>query len=284
MRASNADIIRQLQRDILPLQGFKPPTAGKAVDFQIEPIEMAFPNHRFPTGAIHELITRTPQQSAATHGFLSALLAPLMEKGGACLWIGGARTTSDPGRTTFAPGLPIYGVSPDRILFLELPREQDRAWAMEEALKCEALTAVVGEIADLSFTDSRRLQLAVEQSRVTGFLIRPNPRNLGTVASVARWEINALPSEPEEGLPGIGFPRWQITLHKVRNGQPGTWTVEWAAGRFHFPAGQNQSTPQSQSPTAQSPTAQSSSAQPPYHAQPRIAMPRAIHPQKRRTG
>jgi protein ImuA len=228
MPAVNADIIRQLQREIMPLQGFRPPTAGKAIDFHLGPVEAAFPNKKFPTGAVHEFISRTAEQSAATNGFLGGLLGPLMKNGGACLWITGRRTS-------FPPGFTIYGVSPDRLLFLDLSKEKDRKWAMEEALKCEALTAVVGEISEIGFTESRRLQLAVEQSRVTGFLLRQDPRQLGTVASVARWEIAPLPSEPEEELPGIGFPRWQTTLLKVRNGKPGSWVVEWSAGRFQFP-------------------------------------------------
>lgn len=228
MPAANADIIRQLQRDILPLQGFKPPTTGKAIDFHLGPLESAFPNNRFPTGAVHEFISKTPSQSAVTKGFIAALLAPLMQNGSACLWIGNAKTL-------FPHGFSIYGVPADRLLLLDLPGEKDRCWAMEEALKCESLAAVVGEIRDISFTDSRRLQLAVEQSRVTGFLLRQEPRHLGTVAAVARWEITSLASEPEEGLPGIGFPRWQTTLHRVRNGRPGTWEMEWSAGRFHFP-------------------------------------------------
>ena len=228
MPAVNADIIRQLQRDILPLQGFKPPTAGKAIDFQLGPIEAAFPNNRFPTGAVHEFISRTPQQSAATNGFLGGLLGPLMKNGGVCMWIACKRAN-------FPQGFPLYGVAADRLLFVDLAKEKDRCWAMEEALKCEALTAVVGEISDISFTDSRRLQLAVEQSRVTGFMLRHNPKNLGTVASVARWEISPLPSEPEEELPGIGFTRWQTSLLKVRNGRPGSWVVEWSGGRYAFP-------------------------------------------------
>lgn len=252
MPAVNADIIRQLQREILPLQGFKPPTAGKAIDFHLGPIGTAFPNHRFPTGAVHEFISRTGEQAAATNGFLGGLLGPLMQNGGVCVWIGGARANFSQGSSrgfpqgslrgfsqgissVFPQGFPLYGVSPDRVLFVELAKEKDRCWAMEEALKCEALTAVVGEISEISFTDSRRLQLAVEQSRVTGFLLRHSPRTLGTVASVARWEVTPLPSEPEEGLPGIGFPRWQTTLLKVRNGRPGSWVVEWSAGRFRFP-------------------------------------------------
>ena len=36
-------------------------------------------------------------------------------------------------------------------------------WVIEEALKCEGLAAVIGEIKELSFTQSRRLQLAVEK-------------------------------------------------------------------------------------------------------------------------
>lgn len=225
MSVANADIIRELEREILPLQGYKPPTAGKAVAFGLGPVEAAFPNRCFPTGAVHEFISRTPEQAVATAGFISCLLAPLMRNGGVCLWVGGKRKI-------FPPGLAIYGVAPDRLVFVELSREKDIRWAMEEALKCEALAAVIGEIGELSFTDSRRLQLAVEQSRVTGFLLRHAPRHVGTVAAVARWEIASLPSVAEDGLPGVGFPRWRVDLQKIRNGRPGMWQVEWAAGRF----------------------------------------------------
>jgi len=41
---------------------------------------------------------------------------------------------------------------------------------MEEALKCESLSAVIAETPEISFTVSRRLQLAVEQNRVTSFI------------------------------------------------------------------------------------------------------------------
>ncbi|HEY4206229.1 MAG TPA: hypothetical protein VGM31_05445, partial [Puia sp.] len=39
-------------------------------------------------------------------------------------------------------------------------------------------------------------------------------------------------------MPGVGFPRWNIELSRIRNGHPGSWVVEWQAGRFHFPAAQ----------------------------------------------
>jgi protein ImuA len=218
------DIISQLQKSILPLQGFKPP-AGNTVDVGLGQVEEAFPNTSFPTGAMHEFLSTSPEGGAATGGFIAGLLASLMASKGACVWIG-------PARTLFPPALKAFGIEPERVIFASLQKERDALWAMEEALKCEGLAAVVGEIKEIGFTASRRLQLAVEQSRVTGFILRNQPRSLTPIACVARWKITSLPSELEDGLPGVGFPRWNVELLKVRNGKPGTWEVEWCANGF----------------------------------------------------
>lgn len=103
---------------------------------------------------------------------------------------------------------------------------------MEEALKCEGLAAVIAEISELGFTASRRLQLAVEESQVTGFILRRNPRLLNTTACITRWEITAAPSTTENNMPGVGFPKWNVELLKVRNGKPGKWQIEFTAGKF----------------------------------------------------
>lgn len=103
---------------------------------------------------------------------------------------------------------------------------------MEEALKCEGLAAVIAEVRELDFKQARRLQLAVESSKVTGFVLRSDPRKAGATACMARWQVIPMPSELKNGMPGVGFPRWQIELLKVRNGRPGKWTVEWSARRF----------------------------------------------------
>jgi protein ImuA len=224
MAISNPDTIAQLRKDILLLQGFRPPAAG-AVDTGLGPMTAAFPNGVFPTGAVHEFLSTGPTSAAATGGFVSGLAATLMSSGGACLWIGSRRV--------FPPGLKAFGIEPDRVVFVDVKKEKDICWAMEEALKCEGLAAVIGELQEIPFIASRRLQLAVEQSRVTGFLLRHEPRNLNAIACVARWRIRSLASEPTAGMPGVGFPRWNVELLKIRNGQPGTWQMEWSAGRFH---------------------------------------------------
>ena len=100
-------------------------------------------------------------------------------------------------------------------------------------MKCEGLAAVVGELSFVDLTISRRLQLAVEQSRVTGFLLRHQPKQLNTTAFTCRWQIQSIQSETTDGLPGISYPRLKVELLKVRNGKPGQWVMEWSKGKFN---------------------------------------------------
>jgi len=219
------DVIQQLQKDVLSLQGYRRASGNQRLNTGLGPLEVAFPDKVFPVGAVHELISTTAEDAAATNGFIAALLGSLMRQKGACLWIGSKRTI-------FPPGLKVFDIDPERVIFVDLTRQKDVLWAIEEALKCESLSAVIGELSELTFTESRRLQLAVEQSRVTGFIHRYNPRNKNTVACITRWEIKPLASIMEEGMPGVGFPRWHVQLLKVRNGKPGSWQLEWSAGSF----------------------------------------------------
>jgi len=217
------DIIR-LQNDILRLQGFKS-VNNAATDGGLGPIKNAFPNATFPLGAVHEFLSEKLEDATASSGFIAGLLATLMGSSGAILWISACRKI-------FPPALKSFGVQPDHVVFIDLRKEKEVIWAMDEALKCGALTAVVGEMKEISFTASRRLQLAVEQSQVTGFILRNQFQNLNTTACVSRWRITPLPSEPMDGLPGIGFPKWRVELLRVRNGKPGVWDIQWINGRF----------------------------------------------------
>lgn len=226
MKAREVDIIAQLQSDILRLQGYKT-GSNVSVDPGLGPIAKAFPNAKFPLGAVHEFLASGKEETAATSGFIAGLLSSIVGSNGVAMWISSYRTL-------FPPALKMFGIHPDRIIFTDLKNEKDVLWAMEEALKCDVLSAVVGEIQDLGFTASRRLQLAVEQSQVTGLVVRNNPRKIGTTACISRWKVRALPSLPVDDLPGIGFPQWRLELLRVRNGKPGSWEVQWINGKFEL--------------------------------------------------
>lgn len=222
---NNKELITQLKKDLLTWEGLKPPTTGSTLSFGLGPIEAVFPNGIFPISAIHEFVNAEPEQSAATEGFIGGLLRCLMQNGNVCVWVSKSRML-------FPPALKAFGVVPEQIIFIDLQRDKDVLWVTEEALRCEGLAAVVTELPEISFIQTRRLQLAVETSKVTGFILRSDPRKLTATACIARWRITPLPSEVEEGLPGVGFPRWQVELLKVRNGNPGTFQLEWSSGKF----------------------------------------------------
>jgi len=219
------NIISALQKNMLVLQGIKPQSVNEQITLGYPQLENAFPNACFPTGAVHEFLSSAQEEAASASGFISCLLSKLMQKGGACIWIGVSRTL-------FPAALPKFGVEPDQIIFIDLKQEKDVLWAMEEALKCDKLAAVIGEVKNINLTASRRLQLATEQSKVTGFILRHQPKNLNPLACVARWRITSLPSKPEDGMPGVGFPRWNVELLKIRNGKPGTWQIQWSSKGF----------------------------------------------------
>jgi protein ImuA len=222
--AERKEIIAQLQRDILSVQGFRDTTVDRR-PLGLDILEQAFPNKTFPVSAIHEFLSYGREEAAATNSFISCLLNKLMCKDGYCIWVSVRRAI-------YPPALKRFGVDADRIIFIDTDKHTDALWAIEEALKCDQVVAIVGAVPDLSFTESRRLQLAVEGSKVTGLIHRCYPRQENTVACVSRFHIKPVASQTNDGLPGVGFPRWEVNLSKVRNGKPGTWIVEWVGDSF----------------------------------------------------
>lgn len=221
-----ANIIAELQKNILLMQGFKPASLNAADNGGLSLIKHAFPNHSFPLGAIHEFICSGAEGYSASSGFVAGIISSLMKQTGVAVWIGSAATI-------FPHALKTFGIEPHQVIFVEAANEKQKLWITEEALKCDALSSVIADISLLGFTESRRFQLAVEQSGVTGFLLRKNTKDI-TNCSVTRWQVQPALPATHPGLPGLGFPQWHVQLLKVRNGKPGSWQIEWQQGFRHM--------------------------------------------------
>ncbi len=220
------EIIKQLQEKILLLEGFKKDvSAGNDLDFGLRAMEDAFPCHVFPTGVIHEFISPTAASAAASNGFIAGLLSTLMKKGKPCLWISSKRSLHP-------PALELFGIAPHQVIFVDVTGDKEALWVMEQGLNCRVLSAVVAELSDISFTESQRLQLVVERSRVTGFIHRKRPRRVTPLACVSRWRIRHATSYVPHDMPGVGHPVWEVHLEKIRNGKPGRWHWGWWGGQF----------------------------------------------------
>ena len=219
--SKKADVLASLRDEIRKIEGFKTATATASMHFGITELDNAFPDKCLPLGTTHEFISDSPESSAATASFIAAILSKVVQNNATVLWVSKSKTL-------YAPGLLPFGITPDRIVFIHVSRDKEALWAIEEALRAKGLMAVVGEIGDADLTATRRLQLAVEKSGTTGLLLRNNPRKIEqSSVCVTRWKIDPLPSIEQNGLPGLGQPRWNVELQKVRHGQPGKWAIEW---------------------------------------------------------
>lgn len=226
MDATKQEIIAKLRQDIIALEGFRPAQPGANSTFGLGPLENAFPNQIFPTGAIHEFLSTRPEETSACGALISGLVAQLLRQGGVCIWVSFTRRV-------YPPALKSFGLEPDRVIFVDTSRQKDVLWVTEEALKCEGVAAVICETQRLSLDESRRLQLAVEQSHVTGFVLRKDVKVITPTACTARWKVKPVRSKLRPGMPGVGYPRWHVELQKVKNGSPGNWTFEWRNRSFH---------------------------------------------------
>ena len=141
------------------------------------------------SGALHEVIADTP--GAAT-GFCLALAARLARAGGAVLWC--EHPALDSGRL-YPPGLLAYGLDPGRLIVVRARKDTDALWAMEEALRCRGLAAVVGELRTVSLAASRRLQLAAEAGGVTALVLRARDARPAPSAALTRWRVSATHAE-----------------------------------------------------------------------------------------
>src|SRR5258706_11355934 len=104
------DIITQLQKEILPLQGLKTLSTDNNINIRFPPIQASFPNAIFPVGCMHEFLSASFEDASATNGFIAGLLSNLMKTGGACVWISNTKML-------FPAALKTFGIAPDNIIF-----------------------------------------------------------------------------------------------------------------------------------------------------------------------
>ena len=142
----------------------------------------------------------------------------------------------------FAPALAQAGLVSDRVIYLEAGDDKMVLACFEEGLRHGGLGAVVAEVAKLSMTASRRLQLAAEGSGTIGIALRRWRRQTEATdfgqptAATTRWRVSVLPSKPLP-VPGVGRARWLVELVRCRAGESADFELEACddTGRLALP-------------------------------------------------
>jgi protein ImuA len=228
-------IVEELRERIQRLEG----AAARrrlVLPFGIKEIDRHLPEGGLALGALHEV-------AGGGNGAIDGAAAALFAAGiaartrGKVLW---CVTRPD----LFAPAIAQAGLLPGRVIYVEAGDEKSILACFEEGLRHGGLGAVVAEVARLSMTASRRLQLAAESSSTIGIAIRrwwrpAEAADFGLpAASVTRWRVSALPAT-QLPVPGVGRARWQLELIRCRAGESADFEVEAcdAKGRLALPSG-----------------------------------------------
>ena len=209
--------------------------ARGVLPFGIEVVDRKVPGGGLQLGALHEV---AGGGNGAVHGAAATLFTAgiAARTPGQVLW---CVTRAD----LFAPSLAQAGLHPDRVIYAEVGDEKAVLTCMEEGLRHGGLSAVVGEVARLPMVASRRLQLCAEGSGTIALAVRrwrrmPDAADFGQpTASVTRWRITPLPSEPLP-VPGVGRARWLVELIRARAGECADFELEACddQGRLAVPA------------------------------------------------
>jgi protein ImuA len=177
-----------------------------------EPVDRILPYGGLPAGCIHEVKGTT----LATALAFSAILAARLAGEGRIVYL-----ASD--RRLYPLGLLPYGVNLSELVLVSARRSRDLAWAVMEALRCPQVSAVLAVMSGLDSKESRRLQIAAEGSKTTGFLLGDSTS--APIASViTRWKIAPVPGKLRDRF---DEPLWEIDLVYCRGGRPQTWVLEW---------------------------------------------------------
>lgn len=209
--------------------------AMSMLPFGIAAVDARLPGGGLALGALHEV---AGGGDGAIDGAASALFAAgiAARTKGQILW---CITRPD----LFAPGLAGAGLAPDRVIYVEAGDDRTVLACMEEGLRHGGLGAVVGELARLTMTASRRLQLAAENTGSIGIVLRRWRRQTDAVdfgqptAATTRWRVSVLPSAPLP-VPGVGRHRWLVELIRARAAESADFELEACddTGRLAVPA------------------------------------------------
>jgi protein ImuA len=189
--------------------------------FGIAPLDAAL-GGGLARGALHEIAAVSESHIATASGFALGLTGP----GRSVVWIGPDMAALESGAPC-GPGLDSFGLAPERLITVAAANSGDLVWTMEEALRCRAVGAVIGELRHIhpDMVTLRRLSLAAAAHGALALLLRAQPTHDASTA-VTRWIVGAAPSQSRFGPDA---PRMTAQLVRNRRGLLGSWMLEWSS-------------------------------------------------------
>ena len=196
-------ILRNLRERIAQIEGFSPPRLARTCPTGWPAVDAALPGGGLLQGGLHEIHSPDPADGAAV-GFALRMIGRFQSAMPTrmALWV-----SCRP--DLFPPGAKI---NPSRLIMAKCQNSSEVLFALEESFKSKSICVIFGDIGEINFSLSRRLQLAAAETGSTLLLLRPSRFEPVPSAAATRWRA--------ECRPGGG---WSLSLFRCRSGQPGHW-------------------------------------------------------------
>jgi len=171
-----------------------------------------------PRGCVHEVFADSLANAGSALGFGLAQARRMLARERPGLIILQLKADAQEIGLPYGLGLKSFGLDTEAIVLIRTDTIVELLWAIEEAVACRAVGAVVADIAyahkALDFTASRRLALRTAASAGAVFFVRYG-RDREASAAKYRWRVSpALSAAPPFDDKAPGPPRWRITLEK----------------------------------------------------------------------
>lgn len=108
------------------------------------------------------------------------------------------------GESFYPPSAIAFGIPAHRILWVRTRGRQEQIWAVDQALRCKSIAAVLALLpSELDDRDARRFQLASEQGKTPGFFVRPRVARGKPCFAEVRFHVDSCQRKmaPPEVLP-----------------------------------------------------------------------------------
>jgi len=159
---SNASTIEQLNAQLREMERSRPP-ARQVVRTNCPQLDQMLPRQGILRGSIVEWLTDGPGCGAFALAFVAARQA---------LRDGRSLVIIDRRKRLYPPALSAWGIDLNRVVMIHPKSEKDELWALEQSLRCPAVSAVLASPQKLDSYTYRRLQLAAETSQGLGLFVR----------------------------------------------------------------------------------------------------------------
>ncbi len=188
--AQQAALVSQLAQEVRRYETGGRVDSAHRISAGCQALDDCLPHSGYVPGTLVEYLRATPACGASYLAFAAAAAA-MQANDGFLVVV----DSYDLQKSIYPMALCTHGIDLQKVIFVRTQNLQDSIWAIDQALRTSAVSAVLAELDRFDDRAARRLQLAAETGEGLGLLLRSAAtRHLPSWAEV-QWLVQAVPEK-----------------------------------------------------------------------------------------